>query len=77
MPERLMADAIGETGFYGKIPSQGDFVTRRLRSDFVQQWDAWLQQWIGFSREALGADWQQLYQDAPVWRFLLATGTCS
>ena len=76
MSERLMADTIGETGFYGKIPSQGDFVVRRLRNEFVQQWDAWLQQWIGFSREALGAEWQQLYQDAPVWRFLLAPGTC-
>ena len=29
-------------GFYGKLPSAGDFVTRRLPHDFVQVWDRWL-----------------------------------
>ena len=76
MSERLMTGAIGPTGFYGKIPSQGDFVARRLAAEFVQYWDAWLQQWIGHSRATLDAEWQQLYQNAPVWRFLLAPGTC-
>ena len=76
MSQRLTVDTIGETGFYGKIPSQGDFVTRRLRAEFVQHWDAWLQLWMGHSRETLVTDWQQLYQNAPVWRFLLAPGTC-
>ena len=29
-------------GFYGKIPTAGDFVTRGLPYDFVQRWDRWL-----------------------------------
>jgi len=29
-------------GFYGKLPSAGDFVTRRLPHDFVLSWDRWL-----------------------------------
>jgi len=29
-------------GFYGKLPSAGDFVTRGLPHDFVQVWDRWL-----------------------------------
>lgn len=28
-------------GFFGKIPTTGDFVTRRLSSNFVRQWDRW------------------------------------
>lgn len=33
-------------GFYGKMPATGDFVTRRLTSDFVRVWDRWLAQHI-------------------------------
>lgn len=32
------------TGFYGKIPATGDFVSRRLPLDFVQRWDRWIAQ---------------------------------
>lgn len=31
-------------GFHGKIPATGDFVTRRLKGDFVRPWDRWLAQ---------------------------------
>jgi type VI secretion system protein ImpM len=30
------------TGFYGKIPATGDFVSRRLPIEFVTRWDRWL-----------------------------------
>lgn len=76
MPGGLGLLVPGDTGFYGKIPSQGDFVTRRLPGVFVQQWDDWLQRCNTHSRESLGADWARLYQNAPVWWFLLAAGTC-
>ncbi|BCH17874.1 type VI secretion system-associated protein TagF [Mesorhizobium sp. L-2-11] len=33
-------------GFYGKMPANGDFVTRRLPADFVRVWDRWLAQYI-------------------------------
>ena len=29
-------------GFYGKLPSEGDFVTRRLPWEFTSAWDDWL-----------------------------------
>jgi type VI secretion system protein ImpM len=76
MPGELSVQARGETGFYGKMPDQGDFVSRRLAAAFVQRWDEWLQQCLAHGRAALGADWDRLYRDAPVWRFLLAPGTC-
>lgn len=31
-------------GFYGKMPATGDFVARRLPTDFVRGWDRWLAQ---------------------------------
>ena len=76
MPGGLSVQAPAETGFYGKLPDQGDFVGRRLSGAFVQAWDAWLQGCMAHCREALGAAWERLYQDAPVWRFLLAPGGC-
>ncbi|MCC6535878.1 MAG: type VI secretion system-associated protein TagF [Burkholderiales bacterium] len=76
MSRELSMDQPGETGFYGKIPSQGDFVSRRLAQDFIQQWDDWLQACLAHNRSAFGARWEGLYREAPVWRFLLAPGTC-
>lgn len=63
-------------GFYGKIPSQGDFVTRRLPWEFTSAWDDWLQQGMHASRAALGDRWLELYLSAPIWRFQLAPGLC-
>ena len=63
-------------GFYGKLPSEGDFVTRRLPWEFTSVWDDWLQQGMQASREALGARWLELYLSAPIWRFQFAPGVC-
>lgn len=63
-------------GFYGKLPSEGDFVTRRLPWEFTSVWDDWLQQGLQASRDALGARWLELYLSAPIWRFQVAPGVC-
>jgi type VI secretion system protein ImpM len=63
-------------GFYGKLPSQGDFVSRRLPWEFTSAWDDWLQQGMQASRAALGERWLELYLSAPIWRFHLAPGVC-
>ena len=63
-------------GFYGKLPSEGDFVSRRLPWEFTSAWDDWLQQGMQASRGALGERWLELYLSAPVWRFQLAPGVC-
>ena len=63
-------------GFIGKIPSQGDFVHRRLPWEFIDAWDAWMQDGIGATRERLGENWLDYYLVAPVWRFLLTAGSC-
>ena len=63
-------------GFYGKLPSQGDFLTRRLPWEFTSAWDEWLQQGMLASRATLGERWLELYLSAPIWRFQLAPGVC-
>lgn len=61
-------------GFFGKLPSVGDFVRRGLPADFVEPWDRWLQAAMLGGRGALGADWARHYRQMAPWRFLLAPG---
>jgi type VI secretion system protein ImpM len=63
-----------ETGWYGKLPSNGDFVTRRLPPAFIEPWDAWLNAMMKGSRERLGLRWRDAFLSAPAWRFTLAPG---
>ncbi|WP_133511547.1 type VI secretion system-associated protein TagF [Candidatus Thiosymbion oneisti] len=63
-----------QPGLYGKLPSNGDFVSRRLPTTFVEPWDRWLQESIADSRDQLGERWLDTYLTSPVWRFVLAPG---
>ena len=74
--ESLTTELARSAGFFGKLPSRGEFVTRRLGRDFVDPWDRWLQDAIVSSREQLGEDWLDLYLTAPIWRFALSGGIC-
>ena len=65
-----------EVGFYGKLPSHGDFLRRRVSDAFVGVWDAWLQECVAASRDALGARWLDVYLTSPAWRFVCAPGAC-
>ena len=64
-----------EVGFYGKLPSHGDFLRRRVSDAFVGVWDAWLQECIAASRALLGDRWLDVYLTSPAWRFACAGGT--
>jgi type VI secretion system protein ImpM len=65
-----------EVGFYGKLPSHGDFLRRRVSDAFVGVWDAWLQECVAESRSALGDGWLDVYLTSPAWRFVCAAGAC-
>jgi type VI secretion system protein ImpM len=62
-------------GLYGKLPSHGDFLRRRVSDAFVNPWDEWLRHCIAASRERLGEQWLELYLTSPVWRFACAPGS--
>ncbi len=77
MPAALNAAGAGlEPGLHGKVPTKGDFVTRRLARDFVDPWDQWLQSAINCSKEQLGEEWLPIYLTSPIWRFILSPGLC-
>ena len=63
-------------GFYGKIPTRGDFVRAGLPRSFIDPWDAWLQSVLAAARTRLGAVWEPAWMEAPVWRFRLPAGAC-
>jgi type VI secretion system protein ImpM len=58
-------------GWYGKLPTLGDFASRRLGPEFIEPWDLWLGDGLAAQREALGDGWLDAYLQSPVWRFVL------
>jgi type VI secretion system protein ImpM len=65
------------TGYFGKVSTLGDFVSRGLPDGLVAAWDAWLQQCIHASRQQLGGQWLNHYLTSPVWRFAISPGILS
>ncbi|MCD5995974.1 type VI secretion system-associated protein TagF [Pseudomonas sp. CDFA 602] len=63
-------------GFYGKLASRGDFVSRGLPQSFIQAWDAWLAAGLLASQKQLGQTWLDAYLVSPLWRFVLAPDVC-
>lgn len=60
-------------GWYGKLPSLGDFASRRLPPLFVEPWDHWLAGNLAYWR-AHDAAWLDAYLIAPPLRFALGAG---
>ena len=63
-------------GFYGKLASRGDFVSRGLPQSFIQPWDQWLAAGLVASQQQLAERWLPAYLVSPLWRFALAPGVC-
>lgn len=64
----------GPLGWHGKLPSLGDFASRRLGSDFIEPWDGWLAAGLLALREARPDAWLADYLASPSWCFLLMPG---
>jgi type VI secretion system protein ImpM len=65
------ADAV-RVGFYGKLPSRGDFLRVGLSRMFCTAWDGWLQEVMPPSREAFDV----ALRSAPAWHFAFGAGAC-
>jgi type VI secretion system protein ImpM len=70
-----MTTVASTPGWYGKLPSLGDFASRRLEGDFIEPWDTWLGEGLAAQRETLGDTWLEAYLASPTWRFVLMPGT--
>jgi type VI secretion system protein ImpM len=68
----MQADEV--TGWYGKLPSLGDFASRRLAPAFVEAWDEWLAAGLAAWREQSPDGWLDGYLASPSWRFVLMPG---
>ncbi|MEX2488194.1 MAG: type VI secretion system-associated protein TagF, partial [Pseudomonadales bacterium] len=58
-------------GFFGKLPSRGDFVSRDLPRSFVDAMDRWFRDGLHTSKKMLGDKWFPHYQVMPVWHFFM------
>jgi type VI secretion system protein ImpM len=70
------ADLPKQSGFFGKIPSRGDFVLAGLGSAVVNSWDRFISGALTASKASLGAHWTEVWLEAPVWRFALPEAMC-
>ncbi len=61
-------------GFWGKLPSRGDFVGLGLSKPVLAIWDNWISTGLAASQAALGEDWQPAWMEAPVWCFSASAG---
>jgi type VI secretion system protein ImpM len=59
-------------GWHGKLPTVGDFATRRLPHDFIEIWDGWLSE--GLQSLQRQESWPGVYLNSPIWRFVLMPG---
>ncbi|MBL4608368.1 MAG: type VI secretion system-associated protein TagF, partial [Pseudomonadales bacterium] len=74
MPQKpVVPQASFPLGFFGKIPSVGDFVQRNLSVGFVDKWDHWLQNGLYRTAQELAENWPEVYLTSPIWRFVLSS----
>lgn len=60
------------TGWYGKLPSRGDFVGRGLPRPWLRTWDAWLQRALAAGAQQPGAaTLRERLQAMPPWQCLV------
>ena len=69
-----MSGAQDPPGWHGKLPSLGDFASRRLAPAFLAPWDDWLAAGLQQLRERNSGGWLADYLAAPSRRFLLMPG---
>ncbi|WP_372574350.1 type VI secretion system-associated protein TagF [Ruegeria jejuensis] len=65
------------TGYFGKLPTQGDFVSHGLSRGMINALDDWLRQCVRESQRALGRDWLDSFLVAPAWNGLVGGGVLS
>jgi type VI secretion system protein ImpM len=53
-----------------------DFISVAVPPAFLDLWEPWLQGGVTASRLALGAQWQDVFLRAPIWRFWLGNRLC-
>lgn len=71
-----MEPAQNEFGYFGKLPTLGDFIHQVLPQDFANGFHEWLQLSMAEARESLRDDFLTYYLNCPSWKFIMAPGVC-
>ena len=66
--------AMHPPGWYGKLPSLGDFASRRVDDGFLQAWDEWLARDLAGWRGSDPQGWLERYLQAASCLFLATPG---
>ncbi|KAB0680233.1 type VI secretion system-associated protein TagF [Aureimonas leprariae] len=70
--QRIAAKETGvEAGYFGKVSTEGDFVSDGLSRTLRDRLDRWLQQVIAESRRTLGEEWTERFDRMPARCFAL------
>ena len=56
--------------WFGKLPSQGDFVGRRMPHAMVKCWDDWMRAGLDTLRNEAPSNWEQRFVHSPLWFFM-------
>lgn len=72
----MFTKPLNTLGYYGKVHTHGDFVSKGLPRSFIEPWDVWLQEAILTSQRQLGDKWLSFYLTSPLYHFVLSPGIC-
>jgi type VI secretion system protein ImpM len=72
----LASPGRSRVGFFGKLPSRGDFVQAGLSRPVVEAWDGWVQANLPAALAALDDQGGDGWDAPPPWRFVLPDGLC-
>lgn len=61
-------------GWFGKLPSVGDFVGRGLPAALCELIHGWIAEGVAELPRQVGEDWRDAYQLAPLWHFAMTPG---
>ncbi|TDK39701.1 type VI secretion system-associated protein TagF [Rhizobium deserti] len=61
-------------GFFGKLPSHGDFVSDGLGRGLQEVLDIWMQAGLQRLQQDFPGDWEPRFRAMPTWRFIVERG---
>ncbi|WP_170973361.1 type VI secretion system-associated protein TagF [Rhizobium sp. FKY42] len=64
-------------GFFGKLPTHGDFVSWGLTVKLQRALEDWLQIGLRTAQDGLGESWLRTFKAMPPWRFFIEEGLWS
>lgn len=62
-------------GFFGKVPSHGDFISEGMDREFVTRLDEWLRAGMHACADHYGARWSSIFSSSQPIRFIVESGS--